>query len=100
MDYQILDPKSHLLFISHLGASLVSVFNTTSNKIVADIPGIAAVHGVLAVPELGRVYASATGANQVDVIDERTLRVTAKIPAGIYPDGLDYDSVRRSEERR
>src|SRR2546429_6901090 len=52
MDYQSLDPKSHLLFISHLGASIVSVFNTTSNTVVANIPGIAAVHGVLAVPEL------------------------------------------------
>jgi len=94
MDYQSLDPKSHLLFVSHLGASMVSVFNTTSNKVVADIPGIPAVHGVLAIPELGRVYASATGANQVDVIDERTLRVTAKIPAGSYPDGLAYDPTR------
>ena len=94
MDYQSLDPGSHLLFVSHLGASLVSVFNTTSNKVVADIPGISAVHGVLAIPELGRVYASATGANQVDVIDEHTLRVTAKIPAGIYPDGLAYDPAR------
>ena len=94
MDYQSLDPKSHLLFISHLGASMVSVFNTTSNKVVADIPAIPAVHGVLAIPELGRAYASATGDNQVDVIDERTLRVTAKIPAGIYPDGLAYDPVR------
>src|SRR5260370_23103172 len=93
MDYQSLDPKSHLLFISHLGASLVSVFNTASNKIVADIPGIAAVHGVLAIPELGRVYASSTSANQVAVIDERTLRVTATIPAGVYPSGLTYDSI-------
>jgi len=94
MDYQSLDPKSHLLFVSHLGASMVSVFNTTSNTVVADIPGIPAVHGVLAIPELGRVYASATGANQVDVIDERTLRVTAKIPGGIYPDGVAYDPIR------
>lgn len=94
MDYQSLDQGSHLLFISHLGASLVSVLNTASNTVVADIPGIAAVHGVLAVPELGRVYASATGDNQVDVIDEHTLRITAKIPAGIYPDGLAYDPIR------
>lgn len=91
MDYQSLDPRTGLLFIAHLGASTVSVFDTTTNKIVADLSGISDVHGVLAVPELGRVYASATGDNQVKVIDERTLRVLASIPAGDYPDGIAYD---------
>jgi len=48
---------------------------------------------VLAVPALGRVYASATDDNQVAVIDERTLRVIARIPGGDYPDGLADDPV-------
>jgi hypothetical protein len=47
--------------IAFLGASLVSIFNTTSNIVIADIPGISAVHRVLVVPDLGRIYASATG---------------------------------------
>jgi len=46
---------------------------------------------VLAIPELGRVYASATGENQVKVIDEQKLAVVATIPAGVYPDGMAYD---------
>jgi YVTN family beta-propeller protein len=52
------------------------------------VPG---VHGVLAVPELGRVYATATGANQVAVIDPQALSVVTTIPGGVYPDGLTYD---------
>ncbi len=90
-DYQSVDPRSGLLFISHLGASTVTVFDLASRSIRANIAHIADVHGVLAIPELGRVYASATGKNQVEVIDEQSLRVVATIPAGVYPDGMAYD---------
>jgi YVTN family beta-propeller protein len=48
------------------------------------------VHGVLAIPELGRVYASATGTDEVVAIDDGTLEITARVPAGHYPDGMAY----------
>ena len=54
------------------------------------IPNISKVHGVLAIPELGIVYASATGTNDVVAIDEGTLQVTARAPGGVYPDGMAY----------
>src|SRR5207248_7524976 len=91
LDYESLDQRTRLLFIAHLGASMVSVLDTRSNRIVANIPHVAGVHGVLAVPTLGRVYASATDDNQVAVIDERSRRVVARVPGGDYPDGLAYD---------
>ncbi len=90
-DYQSVDPRSRLLFIAHLEASTVTVFDLASGRIRANIANISDVHGVLAIPELGRVYASATGENQVKVIDEQSLRVVATIPAGVYPDGMAYD---------
>jgi len=90
-DYQSLDRYSGRLFIAHLGASIVSVFDTKTRKVVADIAGIAGVHGVLVIPELGLVYASATDANQVVVIDEQTLHIVTTLPGGVYPDGLAYD---------
>jgi YVTN family beta-propeller protein len=92
-DYQSLDQDRRLLFISHLGASMVTVFNTGSNAVVKNISNIPGVHGVLVIPKLHRVYASATDANQIDVIDERSLRVEATIPGGTYPDGIAYDPV-------
>src|SRR5258708_37433936 len=85
-DYQSVDPRRGLLFISHLGASTVTVFDLASKRIRANITNIADVHGVLAIPELGRVYASATGENQGEVIDEQKLAVVATAPAGAYPD--------------
>lgn len=90
-DYESLDPKSARLFIAHLAASAIVVFDIKANRVVGTIVDIDHVHGVLAVPELGHVYATATGSNEVAVIDARTLKVVTRIPAGTYPDGMAYD---------
>ncbi|MEM5400279.1 YncE family protein [Paraburkholderia unamae] len=89
-DYESYDPRTHLLFIAHLGDSEIVVFDTLVFRVVARIPGISSVHGVLVVPELSRVYASATGTNEIVAIDERTLKVIARTPGGVYPDGMAY----------
>lgn len=90
LDYESLDPERHLLFIAHLGDSAVIVFDTEKQQVVSRVPGISQVHGVLAVPELGTVYASATGTNEVVAIDEGTFKVIAHAPGGVYPDGMAY----------
>ncbi|HWE64377.1 MAG TPA: YncE family protein [Chloroflexota bacterium] len=95
LDYQSLDPTTGLLFIAHLGASMVHVVDTTTNRVVRDIPAVAGVHGILAIPALKRVYASATDDDQVDAIDARTFRVVARIPGGGYPDGIAYDPIHQ-----
>lgn len=89
-DYASLDPAAHRLYLAHLGDSVVTVFDTRTQHVVADIPDVGEVHGVLFVPELKRVFASATGTNEVVVIDPDTLKITARIPAGVYPDGMAY----------
>jgi YVTN family beta-propeller protein len=89
-DYQSLDQKAHRLYIAHLGAGLVTVFDTETGAVVGDITNVPGAHGVLAVSELGRVFASATDANQVAVIDPANLSVVATVPGGDYPDGLAY----------
>ena len=61
LDYASLDLRRHLLFIAHLGDSAVIVFDTQANRVLTRIEGLSKVHGVLAVPELGTVYATATG---------------------------------------
>lgn len=52
--------------------------------------GVDQVHGLVLAPDLGRLYASATGRNEVDVVDTTTLRVGPAVAAGDYPDGLAY----------
>ncbi|MBI2801033.1 MAG: YncE family protein [Gammaproteobacteria bacterium] len=89
-DYESVDPQKHLLFVAHLGDSMITVVDTKSQNVISDIPGVSHVHGVLSVPELGRAFATATKTNEVVVIDEATLNIVERIPAGIYPDGLAY----------
>jgi YVTN family beta-propeller protein len=90
-DYESLDPVAHRLYIAHLGAGTVPVYDISTGAIVGEVKDVPGVHGVLAVPDLGRVYATATGSNQVAVIDPQSLTVVAMIPGGVYPDGLAYD---------
>jgi len=92
LDYQSLDSSSGRLYIAHLGSDLMTVFDVNKQTIVADVKDLKRVHGVLAVPELHRVYASATGTNELAVIDDQTLSVIARVPAGDYPDGIAYAS--------
>ena len=90
LDYASLDLRRHLLFIAHLGDSAVIVFDTQANRVLTRIEGLSKVHGVLALPELGTVYATATGTNEVVAIDESMLKVTARAAGGVYPDGMAY----------
>lgn len=90
LDYASLDAGRHLLFIAHLGESEVIVFDTTARRVVRRIANVSSVHGVLVIPELGRIYASATGTNEVVAIDETTFQIVARMPGGTYPDGLAY----------
>lgn len=103
LDYQSLDAARHLLFVAHLGDSEVIVVDTYRRRVVGIVRGISSVHGVLAVPELNKVYASATGTDRVVAIDESTLKVVAVVPGGTYPDGIAFDPLNRhlfvSDER-
>ena len=92
LDYQSLDSTSGRLYIAHLGSDLMTVFDVNKQSIVRDVKELKRVHGVLAVPELHRVYASATGTNELAVIDDQSLAVIARAPAGDYPDGIAYAS--------
>src|SRR5262249_7403126 len=92
LDYQSLDSVNGRLYIAHLGSDLMTVFDVNKQTIVGDVKDLKHVHGVLAVPELHRVYASATGTNELAAIDDQSLTIVARTPAGAYPDGIAYAS--------
>jgi len=89
-DYQSLNATNGRLYIAHMNADQLVVFDTATRKVVANLDGFKRVHGVWAVPELGRVYASATGEHRVDAVDETTLKVVGQAGPVVYPDGLAY----------
>ena len=90
-DYASLDPQQGLLFIAHLGASQVIEVDIHNNRVVRTIDNLPGVHGVIVVPELHKVYATATNANQMVILDEDTGTPLARGATGEYPDGLAYD---------
>jgi DNA-binding beta-propeller fold protein YncE len=89
-DYESFDPTRHLLFVAHLGDSQVIAFDTQTTRVVGSVGDVASVHGVLAIPELGRVYATATGTKEVVAIDMATLTITARLPTSAFPNGMAY----------
>lgn len=93
-DYTSFDPGTKRLWIAHMDANRLLAFDVVHRRVVKTIaaPG---VHGVIAVPQLGRVYASATNDGQALTIDARSGRILARAPAGSYPDGLAWDPAER-----
>jgi DNA-binding beta-propeller fold protein YncE len=89
-DYQNLDAKNGRLYIAHMNADQLVVFDTQKRQVVANLDGFKRVHGVIAVPEIDRVYASVTGQHQVAAVDANTLRTIGTAGPVDYPDGLAY----------
>jgi len=78
MDYEGIDPRRRMLFVAYLGADEVVAIDIATNVVVGHITGLRSVHGVLVIPSLHRVYASATGTDEVATIDESDLKVVAR----------------------
>lgn len=89
-DYQSVDTAAGRLYIAHMNAGTLLVFDVRARRMVADLPGFPSVHGVWAVPALGKVYAAVTGRHEVAVVDAATLRVGARLGPIDYPDGIAY----------
>jgi hypothetical protein len=89
-DYQSFDEATGRLFIAHMGADQVIVFNTRAEQVIGTIDGIKTPTGVLVVPELSQIFVAAAGSHDVAVIDAESLQVIAQTDQIGFPDGLDY----------
>jgi DNA-binding beta-propeller fold protein YncE len=109
-DYESVDARERRLYIAKMGGGQLLVFDLDRNKLVAQLDGFPKVTGVLAVPELHKVYASVPGSGivgslfvglgmaglsrghgEIVVRDTQTLKQRARLPGGVFPDGIAYD---------
>ena len=89
-DYQSVDAANGRLYISHMNAGRVVVFDLDSSRVVAEVSGTPRVTGIWAVPAHHTIYASAAGDHALVGIDERTLKIAARIGGIHFPDGIAY----------
>jgi DNA-binding beta-propeller fold protein YncE len=89
-DYQTFDPSSGRLYIAHMNADQLVVFDTSKRLVVANLDGFRRVHGVTVAPEIHRLYASVTGNHQVAAVDTESLKTVGTAGPINYPDGLAY----------
>lgn len=89
-DYQSLDSSSSRLYIAHMNAGQLVVFDTSKRQVIANLDGFPRVHGVFAAPEVHRLYASVTGNHQVAAVDTQSLKIVSTIGPIDYPDGVAY----------
>jgi YVTN family beta-propeller protein len=93
LDYQAIDPAAKRLYVTHLGDGTVHVLDLDRPTVLRTIEGIGSVHGITLAAGTHAVLASASGTDEVVVIDTGSLDITARIPTGHTPDGIAYDPV-------
>lgn len=89
-DYQSLDPASGRLYLNHMNAGRLVVFDVDASKLIAEVPGLSRATGVRLAPTLNKIFVSAAGTGELAVIDDRTLTVTARVGGIRFPDGIGF----------
>lgn len=109
-DYESVNPVARRLYVAMMGDGNLAVFDIAHDKLLERLDGYPKVTGVLAVPELHRLYASVPGAGvasavrvglgmiglsagdgQVVVLNTDTLKEIGRLHGGVFPDGIAYD---------
>lgn len=93
-DYADVDPTRHLLVVAHLGGSEVVAVSLDQRRVEWTARGIDSAHGVRIDPKLGRIFATATGTNEVVALEESSGREVGRARTGAFPDGLAFDDTR------
>lgn len=90
-DYQWVDAAHRRLLIAHLGDSSLVVFDLDGQRVIGEVLHLPSIHGVVAAPTQHLVLATATAEKTLALIDDTTLQVKSRVPAGEYPNGLAFD---------
>jgi YVTN family beta-propeller protein len=88
-DYLMMDPDSRRLYISR--GTHFQVLNIDSGKLEGDVTGLQGVHGIALDKANNKGFISDGRDNSVVVIDLKSLKQTAKVPAGTNPDAILFD---------
>jgi hypothetical protein len=88
-DYLSVSVEDRRLYLSH--GNQVEVLNVDSHEKIGSIPDTKGVHGIEAVPSIGKGFITSGRTNSVIIFDLKTLAKIFEIPTGENPDALLYD---------
>src|SRR5215467_12789808 len=74
---------------TNFAGDTIHIIDPATNKVVAKIDGVEAIHGIVVSPDGARIYVSEEANNTVMVIDGKTLKVTKTIPLSGNPNLID-----------
>src|ERR1700736_4031881 len=83
-------PKSKLRIIqTNAAGDNINIIDPVTNKVVGEIKGIEASHGIAVAPDGSRIYVSEEATNTLTIVDGKTLQVTKRIPLSGNPNLVD-----------
>jgi len=88
-DGLVADADAHRLYVSH--ATKVVVIDTTTDKVIGEIPNTNGVHCIVLAGKFGKGYTTNGRDNTVTVFDLKTLKIIGTVTTGKNPDATAYD---------
>ncbi len=80
--------QSSLIYVTNSAGDSIHVIDPATQKVVQEIKGIEAAHGIDFSPDAGRVYVSNEVDSTLDVIDRKSGRTLAKVKLSGHPNNI------------
>src|SRR5262245_10344368 len=76
------------IYVTNAAGDSVHVIDPATNKVVQEIRGIEAAHGINFAPDGSRVYISNEADSTLDVVDRKAGKITKKVPLSGHPNNI------------
>ncbi len=93
-DHAAIHHRRNRLYVAHTANDAVDVIDTRADRYVRSITGLKGVAGALVDEVQDLVFTSNRGENTVGIFSPQSEDTVEKVPAGLRPNGLAYDSDR------
>ena len=79
---------SALIYVTNSAGDSIHVIDSATNKVVQEIKGIEAAHGIAPAPDGARVYVSNEADSTLDVFDRASGALIKKVPLSNHPNNI------------
>ena len=89
-----------LIYVTNSAGDSIHVIDPATNKVVQEIKGIEAAHGIALSPDGSRIYVSNEANSTLDVFDRQSGKLINKVPLSNHPNNIAVAEAGRSHLRR